>query len=163
MEELRRLAKKYYNDTIKLSYFGLYGMLIIVISLPFLALSLLLNFKYNIGNASTLPLVVAVALWFFAKYQYDKNLNLYLSKFTHLDSKDLNVQKAHYLDSITGHISPSLFETLKIFKEIQDTENKNRSFVLNNVGFYFSKFLYDPDAKNRILSLTIYLISRVCK
>jgi len=50
---------------------------------------------------------------------------------------------------------------MKIFKEIVETNNKNGSFVLDNIGYHFSKFLYDPESKNRILSLIIYLISLI--
>lgn len=161
MEELKRLAKQYYKDTIRLKYFGFEGLFLIILSLPFLFLSIWLNFKQNVGNASTLPLGVAAFFWFFAKAQYDKNLVIYLAKYTQIDSKDIKIHKAHYLQNITGHISPTLFDTLKVFKEILETESRNRPFVLDNMGHYFSKFLYDPEAKSRILSLSIYLISLV--
>lgn len=161
MEELKKLARKYYKETINLKYFGIKGGVFILLSLPLMLLSISLIFKHNADRSSAISISIATFLWFFAKLQYDKNLIIHLSKFTQIDSKDIRVHKAYYLSSITGHISPSLFETLKIFKEIFETERKNKSFVLDNVGYYFSKFIYDPDSKNRILSLAIYLISLI--
>ncbi|WP_221053351.1 hypothetical protein [Methylomonas koyamae] len=104
---------------------------------------------------------LAVFLWGLAKKEYEKNLIYQLSFYTHLQSKNVDEQKAAYLLLLTSHVAGSLFESMKIFKEIVETNNKNKSLVLDNVWHHFFKFLYNPDSKNRILSLIIYLISLV--
>lgn len=161
MEELKRLAILYYNDVISLKYFGLKGFVLIFISLPLICGSFALNFKYELGNVSNIPFFIAALLWLGAKRAYDKNLIKYLAFYTHQGNVTVSEQKALYLQSITSHISSSLFETLKIFKEIIETDRKNKTLVVDNLGYYFVNFIYNSDAKSRILSLSIYLISLV--
>ena len=161
MEELRRLAVIYYKGVVRLKYFGLKGIVLIIISLPLLCGSFVMNFKYELGNFSNIPFFIVPFLWLGAKKAYDKNLIKYLALYTHQDNVTASEQKALFLQSITSHISSSLFETLKIFKEIIETDKKNKTLVVDNLGYYFFNFIYNSDAKNRILSLSIYLISLV--
>jgi len=42
---------------------------------------------------------------------------------------------------------------------VNELNKNNKAFSPDNVGHFISKFIYDSDAKSRILSLTIYLIS----
>jgi hypothetical protein len=161
MEELKRLAILYYKDVVRLKYFGFKGFVLIIISIPLLCGSFVMNFTYKLGNVSNIPFFITAFLWIFAKKEYDKNLIKHLAFYTHQDNVTASEQKALYLQSITSHISSSLFETLKIFKEIIETDKKHKTLVFDNLGYYFINFLYNPDAKSRILSLSIYLISLV--
>ncbi len=161
MEELKRLSILYYRDVVRLRHFGIKGILFIILSIPFIYLSYELNFTYKLGSISNIPFFITALFWIFAKKEYDKNLINHLAFYTHQGNVTISEQKALYLQSITSHISSSLFQTLKIFKEIVETDLKNKSLVIDNLGYYFVHFLYNPDAKNRILSLLIYLISLI--
>lgn len=99
--------------------------------------------------------------WRKARKIYNAKLIQNISYFTHHESSELAEHKSIYLSILTGHIASSLFETMKVFKEIIETDQKNRGFELNNIGSHFLRFLYDPESKNRILSLFIYLVSLI--
>ncbi|TRW93080.1 hypothetical protein EKO24_013275 [Candidatus Methylobacter oryzae] len=142
-------------------FFGIKGGAFLFFSTPFLLISLYLDFELHAENLILLPISVCVFLWEKAKKEYDQNLIRHLSFYSHLESKKVSDHKALFLHELTYHVAPSLFETMKIFKEIVETHNKNRNFVLDNIGYHFSRFLYDPESKNRILSLIIYLISLI--
>ncbi|TAK61073.1 hypothetical protein [Methylobacter sp.] len=161
MEELRRLSIQYYQNTVGIRFFGIKGGIFLIFSTPFLLISLYLDFELHAENIMLLPISVCVFLWAQAKKEYDQNLIRHLSFYSHLESKKVSDHKALYLHELTYHVAPSLFETMKIFKEIVETNNKNGNFVLDNIGYHFSKFLYDPESKSRILSLIIYLISLI--
>jgi hypothetical protein len=161
MEELRRLSIQYYQNTVGIRFFGIKGGVFLFFSIPFLLISIYLDFELHAEKLMFLPMFVCVFLWAQAKKEYDQNLIRYLSFYSHLESKKVSDHKALYLHELTYHVAPSLFEVLKIFKEIVETHNKNRNFVIDNIGYHFSRFLYDPESKNRILSLIIYLISLI--
>lgn len=161
MEELRRLATEYYSRTVSFKYYGLKGFLYLSVSVPLLILSFYLNLKISLSFLIIAPMLVAAAFWMLAEKEYEKNLIFHISFYTHLQTKSVDEQKAAYLSLLTSHVAGSLFDSMKIFKEIVETNNKNKSFVLDNGWYHFFKFIYDPDSKNRILSLIIYLISLV--
>jgi len=161
MEELKRLAAEYYSNTVSIKYFGFKGVGYLLLSMPFLVISVWLNLELKANLITMLPMMVGAVFWALATKEYKHNLIRHLKYFTHLDSQMLNEQKAYYLHTITFHISPYLFETMQSFKEIIETDNKNRSFILDNGWYHFFKFIYDPESKNRILSLLIYLISLI--
>jgi hypothetical protein len=108
-----------------------------------------------------LPTFIGAFIWSKASKVYNKNLILHLQFYTHSNSSLIKYQKAIYLQSITGHIESSLFNTMKIFREVVETDNKNRSLVLDNGWYHFFNFIYNAESKNRILSLIIYLISLI--
>ena len=161
MEELRRLSIEYYKNTVNISFFGIKGIISLLLSVPFILILLYLDFVVHSKNWIILPMIAFSILWLFAKKEYERNLIRHLSFYTHSESKEVSDQKALYLHGLTYHIAHSLFETMKIFKEIIETNNKNMSFTPDNIGYHFSRFIYDPESKNRILSLTIYLISLI--
>lgn len=161
MEELRRLSTQYYQNTVGIRFFGIKGGIFVFLST--LSILIFINSNFSLHNEilTTLTTVISACLWALARNEYDQNLIRHLSFFSHLESKRVSDHKALYLHELTYHVAPTLFEAMKIFKEIVETNTKNRSFVLNNVDYHFLKFLYDPESKNRILSLIIYLISLI--
>lgn len=161
MDEFRRLATEYYNNTVSIKFFGIKGSTYIIMSIPFLIFSVYLSFFLKSNLITMLPMLAGGLLWSKAKKQYSKNLIRHLQFYTHSTNGTFHEQKAIYLQSITSHIAPSLFETMKVFREVIETDNHNRSFVLNNGWHHFFKFLYNAESKNRILSLLIYLISLI--
>lgn len=161
MEELRRLSIQYYQDTVGIRFFGVKGGVLVFLSTISIYIFAYSNFKLHNDTLTTLTALISVCFWALARNEYDRNLICHLSFFSHLESKSVSDHKALYLHELTYHVAPTLFETMKIFKEIVETNTKNRSFVLSNVDYHFFKFLYDPESKNRILSLVIYLISLI--
>ena len=161
MEELKRLAKEYYKNTIQIRFFGIGGILCLLFSVPFLVLSLYINFSVPRGSLVAVPMFIGVGLWVFARSIYDKNLVRSLAYFTHSESKSVTEQKAAYLQYLTSHVGSSLFVVMKSFSEILEEDSKHKVYVLDNGWRHFLTFLYDPDSKNRILSLLIYLISLI--
>lgn len=161
MEELTRLSIQYYQNTVNIRFFGMKGKIYILLSLPFFGILLRVIFVKHNDNLLLLLTFTCAFLWILAKTEYNRNLIYHLSFYTHLESKKISNHKALYLHELTYHIARSLFETMKIFKEIIETDNKNKSFTPDNIGYFFSKFVYDTESKNRILSLTIYLISLI--
>jgi len=161
MEELKRLAAEYYSNTVSIKYFGYKGAGYLLLSMPFLLISVWLNLELKANLITMLPMMAGAFFWSLASKEYNLNLIKHLKYFTHLDSKSLNEQKASYLHTITFHISPYLFETMQSLKEVIETNNKNRNFILDNGWYHFFKFIYDSESKNRILSLLIYLISLI--
>ena len=137
------------------------GGIYIFISIPFFIWSLYLAFDSTKSGFIAAPMFIGGFFWVLAKNIYDKNLRCRLAFFTHLDSSSLNKHKAIYLSVLTNHIDSSLHGTMSIFREVAKTNNENRSFVLDNGWYHFFRFLYDPESKNRILSLIIYLISLI--
>lgn len=159
MEELRILAKEYYQTTVDIRLYRFWGIVCLVASIPFIFWSIHLNFVDKLSNASILPMLVAAVLWAVAKKQYNKNLIRRLTYYTHYSSESISEHKAVYIQYLTEHIAPNLYEVMKAFRDITEADKENRSFVLDNGWYHFFRFLYDPDSKNRILSLLIYLIS----
>ena len=78
-----------------------------------------------------------------------------------IESESVHEHKAAYIALITSHVSSSLFETTKNFKEIIEINNTYNEFVFDNIFYKFSKFIYDPASKDRILNLLIYFISLI--
>jgi len=161
MEELRRLAIEYYKNTISLKLFGIKGGAYILVSVPFLALTLYLHFTIRLNFLTVLSMFAGGLLWREAQKEYRKKLLQHLQFYTHSNNDNIREQKAIYLQSITSHVASSVFETMKIFREIIEIDNHNKSFVLNNGWHHFFNFIYNSESKNRILSLLIYLISLI--
>tara|TARA_R110002033_G_scaffold170935_3_gene214836 strand:- start:5531 stop:6307 length:777 start_codon:yes stop_codon:yes gene_type:complete len=161
LEELRLLSKEYYQNNVDIKLFGFTGGLLLALSIPFLSLSLYMNFYTVLTDFMLFPMLIGASCWLFAKKEYKNNLIRRLTFFTHLESANISDHKAVYLQILTSHIAPNLYETMKAFRDIIETNSKNRSFVLDNGWYHFFNFLYSPDAKNRILSLFIYLISLI--
>lgn len=129
-----------------------------MLSIPSLVFSFYLSVKNN-ENYMILFEFISLILWFLSKKEYNKKLIRHLSYYSMVKSEIVSEHKAAYLAVITSHVSPCLFETAKIFKEIAETNNKYGGFVLDDMCYRFSKFIYDPESKNRIISLLVYLIS----
>jgi hypothetical protein len=161
MEELKKIAVDYYRNTVGVRFFGIKGWCYIVVSIPFLAGSFYVAIKMKNDLCMIFFSFLIIFLWSLAKKEYHKNMVENLKCYTKLNAKDVSKHKATYLCLITSHIGSSLFDVMKISKEILETNNKYNNFVIDNIGYRFSRFLYDPDAKNRILSLLIYLISLI--
>jgi len=161
MEELRRLATEYYRNTVSIRFFGIKGGAYLIFSVPFILLSFYLNQTIKVNLISLIPAVIGALIWAAARKEYNKNLITRLQFHTHSHSILIREHKALYLQSITAHIGTSLFDTMKAFREVVETDNQNRSFVLENGWYHFFRFLYNGESKNRILSLVIYLISLI--
>ncbi|MGX9727981.1 MAG: hypothetical protein ACTFAK_11890 [Candidatus Electronema sp. VV] len=161
MEELRRLADQYYKNTVRARFFGVKGWVCIMLSIPFLLLSFSASLKSQDDKVMMLFSLASALFWYMARSEYNRNLIRHLSFYSMIESEDVSQHKAAYLNVITSHVAPSIFGAMKVFKEIIETNDKYSGFVLDNVGYRFSRFLYDHEAKNRILSLFIYLISLI--
>jgi hypothetical protein len=161
MEELRRLSIQYYQNTVGIRFFGGRGGIFVFLCTLSIYIFVYSNFKLHNDTLTTSTAVVSACFWALARNEYDKNLIRHLSFFSHLESKRVSDHKALYLHELTYHVGPTLFEAMKVFKEIVETNAQNRSFALSNIDYHFFKFLYDPESKNRILSLIIYLISLI--
>jgi hypothetical protein len=160
MEELRLLAKKYYEDTVRLSFFGMKGWIYLIASSPLIILTFYFIIQSNSEPDWEIYLFAffIAMLWSEAQKHYERNLIRYLSYYTHHQSNNLHEHKAIYLQILTSHVKPTLYETMKAFKEIRQTDSQK---ILGIGWLHFFKFLYDPESKNRILSLLIYLISLI--
>ena len=160
MEELKRLAAEYYKNTVRLRYFGLKGFLCIVATVILLALYLWFTFKeYEV--LGIISLFLGIVIGQNAKKEYNKKLICHLSCCSLLDSNDVSEHKAIYLSILTSHISLSLFDTMRIFREMIEVDDQNRRFSPENKWHLILKFIYNPEAKERIISLLIYLMSLV--
>lgn len=164
MEEISRIAKIYYQTCVDLRLFGCKGFGLVLLGCPFLIFSVWFSIKFSQQKNGhdafiIIPQLIGLYLWFEAKKLYDQNLIKRLQLLTSDLNDSLKTQKTLYLSSLTSKIGKSLFEVLKNIEEIQKINNKSRTFSPDNLGYYFSGFIYDPDSKNRILSLSVYLIS----
>jgi len=131
-----------------------------------LIFSIVIVFKFNQLKINKdilviIPQIIGLLFWLKAKTIYDKNLIKRLQVVTLAKTDELKTLKVLYLSSLTSQIGNSFNETLKNIIELQKIHNKNKSFSPDNFGFHFSEFMYDPDSKNRILSLFIYLTSLI--
>lgn len=164
MEEISHIAKTYYQTCVDLKLFGCKGFVLVLLGCPFLFLSVWIAIKFSQQRHGhdawiVLPQFVGLYLWLEAKKLYNQNLVKRLQVLTSDFNDSLKIQKTLYLSSLTSKIGKSLFEVLKNIEELQKINNKSRNFSPDNLGYYFSGFIYDPDSKNRILSLSVYLIS----
>lgn len=161
MEELKYLAKKYYENTISIKFFGLKGAAYLIIALIFFVFAGYVQVILEFVNVSIIPMIIAGLCGGSARRQYEKNLVRHLSNYTLIDTDNVNYHKAIYLQSLVSHIGSSLLEAMKNLKEIIDTDKSQHGLSTQSEWARFFKFLYDPESKNRILSLIIYLISLV--
>lgn len=159
MEELKRLSIEYYKNTVGLRFFGLKGMLYLLLSIPFIAASLYLVMVLQFNNLGMLPLVAAAIFWNHARKEYDRKLVRHLCYYTHLDTDKVSNHKALYLHELTFHVSATLHGSMKKFQELIEVDKKSKMLIIDNGWAHFRKFLYDPESKSRIISLLIYLIS----
>jgi len=159
MDELKRISKEYYQNTVSYRFFGIKGFIYILLSLPVVYLIYEANFVWYCNTLTIFFMCMLGWIWLKAKKQYDINLVIHLAYFTHLETNELPKHKALYLKLLTSHVSNSLYKTMGIFKGIIETHHNNKPFVIENFGFHFSNFIYNSEAKNRILSLVIYFIS----
>lgn len=159
MDELRRIAKEYYQNTVSYRFFGIKGFIYLLLSLPVVYLIYEANFVWHCNTLTIFFMCMLGWIWLKARKQYDINLVVHLAYFTHLETNELPKHKALYLKLLTSHVSNSLYKTMEIFKGIIETHHNNKPFVIENFGFHFSNFIYNSEAKNRILSLVIYFIS----
>jgi|GEM_PF-6231250 len=165
MDEITRIAKLYYKACVDFTLFGWKGLGLLIAGCPFLIYSFDVamnnNLKINSDAFVIIPQMIGLSLWSFAKKFYDKNLIKRLQKVTQTDTTELKTLKTLYLSSLTAPIGESFNAVLKNITELQKVHTKNKSFSLDNFGFHFSGFIYDPDSKNRILSLFIYMIGSI--
>ncbi|ELP3387948.1 hypothetical protein R1W35_003426 [Vibrio cholerae] len=161
MEELKYLARTYYSNTVRIQFFGLAGFFYLIVSIDFLVVAGYLQLALKYTNVSMIPVFIAGLLYAEARKCYNSNLILHLSNFTLLNSDNVDFHKAIYLQSLVSHIGDSLLQAMKNLKEIRETDASKHGLSTQSEWSRFFKFIYDPESKNRILSLVIYLISLV--
>lgn len=161
MEELNLLARTYYRAIIDIRYFGWVGGIYLLFTALFAGSVIYLNFNYGPKNFSAVLILIAALFGVAARKQYDRNLVVYLSHYTLLDSDKVEHHKAVYLQSLVSHVADSLYDAMLSFKDIRETYSGEYNLFSQNEWARFYKFIYDPESKNRILSLIIYLISLV--
>lgn len=161
MEELKHLAKIYYQNTISLRYFDWESCTLLVVVFALLVSGGYLQLSMNLDYLSTIPLITAGVLGSEARKRYDRNLVRYLSSQTLLDSDSLDCHKAAYLQLLVSHISGSLFDAMKSLKEVRETSQSEHALSAKSEWARFFNFVYNSESKNRILSLVIYLISLI--
>ncbi|MEA5238886.1 hypothetical protein VB602_21745 [Vibrio parahaemolyticus] len=161
MEELRYLAKIYYQNTVRFSYFGFSGVMCLTIALILFLLGAYLNFRFKFESISVFIVMVAGLLIAQARSIYNRNLVSHLSNVTLLNSDNVDHHKAVYLYTLVSHIGDSLFDAMKNFKEVRETARSEHGFSTQSEWSRFLSFIYNPDSKNRILSLVIYMISLI--
>ncbi|WP_238105647.1 hypothetical protein [Vibrio cincinnatiensis] len=159
MEELKYLARTYYSNTVSIRFFGAGGFGYLFASVLFFIVAGYLQFALDYVNISIFPMLIACLLGGGAKKCYNSNLIRHLSNYTLLNSDNVDFHKAIYLQSLVSHIGDSLLQAMKNLKEIRETGASKHALSTQTEWSRFLKFLYDPDSKNRILSLIIYLIS----
>ena len=161
MEEIKRIAKEYFLNTINLkylerrSYFYLFIGVIAMGILIYLAL---------IGYSGLFLMPFMLSMGYSAKKvreNYRLCLIASLKEFTHLDNDDLSLQKAHYIQYLTSHINSNIYDVLKTFNDVIDKSEKYKNLFELNIKDQILNFLYNPESKNRVLSLLIYLISLI--
>lgn len=161
MEELKYLARTYYSNTVRIRFFGVAGFCYLIFSIVFLVLAGYLQLALEYTNASIIPMLIAGLLGAEARKCYNLNLIRHLSNYTLLNSDNVDFHKAVYLQSLVSHIADSLLQAMKNFKEIRETDASKHGLSTQSGWNRFFKFMYDPESKNRILSLVIYLISLI--
>lgn len=166
MNEILRLAKIYYKTCMDVRYFGWIGLIFILTGSPFLIGSAYISIEFRNGFFAKDLIVfviqfIGLACWRQAMKKYDKNLVIKLKQLTLRESDSLKTLKLFYLSSLTNHIGKNIYEVLKNCNDLVNIYNKNRTLSPGNIFYHFSTFVYNPDAKNRILSLFIYLLSLV--
>lgn len=161
MEELKYLARTYYSNTVRIQFFGLAGCCYLIVSVAFLVSAGYLQLVSKYTNVSIVPVLIAGFLYAEARKCYNSNLVRHLSNYTLLNSDNVDFHKAIYLQSLVSHIGDSLLQAMKNLKEIRETDTSKHGLSTQSEWSRFFKFIYDPESKNRILSLVIYLISLV--
>lgn len=166
MEEIYSISKMYYKTCVDLRLLKIKGTLYFLPGLFFMILTLHWILKnHNLQNTTEnhylVTQILGMTFWLFAKREYEKNLTTRLKLKTQSEASELKIQKVLYLKSLTLHIGSRFFEVLKNISETQRFYKTNRSFSPDNFGYLFTSFIYDPDSKNRILSLLIYFISLI--
>lgn len=161
MEELKRLASEYYKNTVSMKYFGFIGNMCVLIAILLGAFSIYSYFLKSNSYAVFGSGILSMMLYAYATKQYRDSLIKFLQFYTHSSSNSINVQKSIYLQTMTAHVAPTVFDAMRVFKEIIETDRANQNFTLDNRWRFIFRFIYNSDAKNRILSLTIYLISLI--
>ena len=166
MNEILRLSKIYYKTCMDVRLFGWIGLILILAGTPFLIGSAYISFEFRNGFFAKDLVIFAIqfiglACWRQAMKKYDKNLVEKLKQLTQRECDSLKTLKLFYLSSLTNHIGKNIYEVLKNCNDLISIYNKNRTLSPGNIFYHFSTFIYNPDAKNRILSLFIYLLSLV--
>ncbi|MBA6397598.1 hypothetical protein [Colwellia sp. BRX10-4] len=163
MEEITRIAKKYLYTTINVKHFDLLVAVLLFFSLCIAAaIGYLIAIEHWIVN-TPLMIIFMVTLGLFArpaKSRYENNLSEYLQQIVN-DNKieDLQALKAKYLRQLTSAVGSTNYEALKNINYLQEQLHSYRPFTPDNLGYYFWRFLYNSEAKPRILSLFIFLLS----
>lgn len=161
MEELIFLSRQYYRNTVQLKFFGLKGWLLLVLSIILLVGGLVIFLVLKIPSIAMVMIFIVGILWAMASVEYDKRLVVHLSYYTHSESKNISSQKKLYLELLVYPIAKSISESLKILNELVKIYDANQSIIGMNVRLRILNFIYNPDSKNRILSLVIYFISLI--
>jgi hypothetical protein len=160
MEEILKAAREYYTTCINLCLFSFKGAFFILLGTPFLILSLYIVMNYqNLSFLVIISQVIGISIWNKAKIIYDQNLALKLQAYSDNQQSPLPLLKVNYLTHLTKPFGDSIFEAMNNVITVNELNKNNKAFSPDNVGHFISKFIYDSDAKSRILSLTIYLIS----
>ncbi len=166
MEEIYSISKIYYKTCVDFSLLKLKGAILFLSGFMFMVITLYLIFKHHgLREAQDHYFIAAqvaeMVMLIYARNEYDRNLVLLLQSKTQNASSDIKIQKALYLTSLTSHIGSSFFEVMKNINETQKIHRINKLFTPDSFGNSFVSFIYDPESKNRILSLLIYLISLI--
>lgn len=160
MEEIIRIAKEYYATCVDVRLFGLKGGGFILLGTPFLLTSLYIGAEFqNLSLIIILLQVIGMLCWRKAKKLYDTKLNRRLNLKLAVNEDNLQTLKIRYLSNLTAPMGETIFDAMNNIIKMNEISEKNKAFSPDNLGHFISRFIYDPEAKNRILSLMIYLIS----
>lgn len=163
MEEIERISKKYLYAMISVKHFDLLAVVLVLFSLCVIAvIGYLIIIDHQIVNTPLMTIFMMILVLFIlpARNRYENSLLVYL-KYTVNDyeQENLRILKAKYLRQLTSAIGTTNYDALKNIKYLQEQLDNYRPFTLNNLGYYFSRFIYNSEAKPRILSLFIFLLS----
>ncbi len=121
MEELNNLAKIYYQNTVSLRYFDWESIALLIAAFSLLVGGGYLQLSMKLDFLSMLSIITSGLLGAISRKRYNRNLVRHLSNHTLLDSGNVDCHKAAYLQHLVSHISSSLFDAMKSFKEVRET------------------------------------------
>lgn len=162
MDEIIRISKKYLYTTANLRHFGLKGTLLILIGMPFVLVGFWLSILQTPISQTMLPFILMLPgffCWLSAKKEYNKSSYSNLVNILNNDFGTLEKQKSAYLKVLTKNIGNSNYDTLNNIIRLKKIREETRGFVPENMGFFLKRFIYNSDAKSRINSLFILLVS----
>lgn len=163
MEEITRIAKEYLYTTINYKYFDVPSAFLLFFCTG-IAAGVIYLVATNHWLVNTPVMIIFMVIWGLfikkIKYRYEIKLIKHLS-YLISESKidDVKLLKARYLRKLTINIGSNNYEALKNINYLKEQLDSNRPLIMDNFGYYFGRFLYSSEAKPRILSLFIFLLS----